>query len=263
MPRTAAVKNEITFLGTGGARIVVARQIRATGGLFLRLQGVNILVDPGPGALVRFLSYLPKFSPLKIDYLVLSHKHIDHSASINVMIEAMTDGGVKRRGVLIAPYDALEDDPVVLRYLRKYLTEIDVLRAGATYRLKDIKMEAPVKHIHGVETYGLIFRTKKYSISYITDSKYFPALAKKYPADIAIISLLRDEPSPYEHLSIPDVEKIIKGNSPKVVFITHFGMKIIRLGPKKVAKDLSARTGVRVIAAEDGKTINVEKVLYG
>jgi hypothetical protein len=42
------------------------------------------------------------------------------------MIEAMTEGGFKKRGVLFAPEDALEGDPVVLKYLRNYVKEIVV-----------------------------------------------------------------------------------------------------------------------------------------
>src|SRR5579872_3926013 len=47
---------EILFLGTGGARFVVARQIRASGGMWMRFGKTQIHVDPGPGALVRALS---------------------------------------------------------------------------------------------------------------------------------------------------------------------------------------------------------------
>ncbi len=263
LSKTVVPSSSITFLGTGGARIVVAKQIRATGGILFCLEGVNILVDPGPCALVRLISYLPKFSPLKIDYLILTHRHLDHSASVNIIIEAMTESGLKRRGVLIAPSDALEDDPVVLRYLRGFLNEIKILSEGSTYDLNGVKMVAPLRHIHGVETYGLIFKTKRYSVSYITDSKYFPALVKKYDSDLAIINLLRDKPSEYDHLSIPDVEKILKGNKPRVAYITHFGMTIIRLGVWKVARMLSASTGVKVLVAEDGKTVDIEKVLNG
>ena len=36
----------ITFLGTAGARIMVANQILASGGLWLNLSGTEILLDP-------------------------------------------------------------------------------------------------------------------------------------------------------------------------------------------------------------------------
>jgi hypothetical protein len=44
----------ITFLGTAGARIMVANQILASGGLWLSLSGTEILLDPGPGCIVQY-----------------------------------------------------------------------------------------------------------------------------------------------------------------------------------------------------------------
>lgn len=260
---SSGVKNEVTFLGTGGARIVVAKQIRATGGMLFRLAGVSILVHRVHVRWFRLLTYLPKFSPLKIDYLILSHKHLDHADSVNIMIEAMTEGGTKPRGVLLAPHDALEEEPVVLYYLRKYLNKIKILEEGAVFDLGPVQLSTPLRHRHGVETYGLVFKTERYSIAYVTDSKFFPALAKKYRCDLMIVNLLRDEPSEYDHLALPDVEQILLAAKPRVAIITHFGMTIIRQGPWKIARRLEAKTGVKVLAAEDGKTIDIDRVLHG
>ncbi|MCJ7498036.1 MAG: MBL fold metallo-hydrolase, partial [candidate division Zixibacteria bacterium] len=108
--------NRIKFLGTAGARIVVAKQLRASGGIWLSLENKNFLVDPGPGTLVKCHSSKPKLDPSKLDAIILTHRHIDHSNDVNIMIEAMTEGGFKRRGMLFCPADALNDDPVVLKY---------------------------------------------------------------------------------------------------------------------------------------------------
>jgi len=66
---------------------MIATQLRATGGILFRLEKTNILIDPGPESLYRLLNYVPKFNPEKLDAVVLSHKHIDHSADINVDID--------------------------------------------------------------------------------------------------------------------------------------------------------------------------------
>ena len=71
--------NFIKFLGTAGARFVVIKQLRASGGIFFSLSGTNLLVDPGPGCLVKSIKSRPSIDPLKIDGIFLSHKHIDHS----------------------------------------------------------------------------------------------------------------------------------------------------------------------------------------
>jgi ribonuclease BN (tRNA processing enzyme) len=79
----------IHFLGTGGARFVVAKQIRASGGIWMRFGDTQIHVDPGPGALVRALSAVPPCEPPLLDAIVLSHKHLDHAGDVNVMVEAV------------------------------------------------------------------------------------------------------------------------------------------------------------------------------
>src|SRR5580698_836008 len=107
------MSNSILFLGSGGARFVVARQIRASGGMWMRFGETQIHVDPGPGALVRALSHVPPCSPRELDGIVLSHKHLDHAGDVNAMIEAMTAGGFRKRGTLLAPQDALENEPTV------------------------------------------------------------------------------------------------------------------------------------------------------
>ncbi|MBA7623880.1 Ribonuclease BN [subsurface metagenome] len=131
----------LTFLGTAGARLMVASQILASGGLWLELGGTQILLDPGPGTLVQATKR--KLRASKLDAIVLSHRHLDHSADANVMIEAMTDGGLRRRGTLFAPRDALEDDPVVLHYLRSYLDNIEILEAGKSYNIGEVTLKDP------------------------------------------------------------------------------------------------------------------------
>lgn len=45
--------NFIKFLGTAGARFVMIRQLRASGGLWVSANNKNILIDPGPGSIVQ------------------------------------------------------------------------------------------------------------------------------------------------------------------------------------------------------------------
>jgi len=102
--------NFIKFLGTGGARFVVSKQLRASGGIWLSYQGTQVIIDPGPGALVKALSSRPKLDPAKLDGIILTHRHLDHASDVNIMIEAMTKGGFKKKGTLFAPADALDSD---------------------------------------------------------------------------------------------------------------------------------------------------------
>ena len=73
------------------------------------------------------------------------------------MVEAMTQGGFARHGRIFLPSDALGPEPVLYSYLKKYIDGIEILEEGSSYQIDQIKFSTPVKHIHGVETYGLKF----------------------------------------------------------------------------------------------------------
>ena len=249
----------ITFLGTAGARVMVATQILASGGLWFNLGSTEILVDPGPGALVRAVKR--KLDPKKLDAILLSHKHLDHSSDINIMIEAMTEGGFKKRGLVFAPADALEGDPVILRYLRDYPENIITLHEGGRYEIGDVVIETPLRHRHAVETYGLIFRTSEHVVSYIADTRYFDEIVRRYTGELLIINVVRlNSDGRYDHLSLPDARNIIQRLKPKVAILTHFGMTMWRAHPWELAGKLSQELGVRVIAARDGMRFDLAQL---
>ncbi|RLF44246.1 MAG: hypothetical protein DRN09_03515 [Thermoplasmata archaeon] len=251
----------IKFLGTGGARFVVIKQLRASGGLWLNLSDTNIFIDPGPGALLRCLSSKPKLNPADLDGIILTHRHIDHSNDINIMIEAMTNGGFKKKGVVFAPKDALEKDPVILHYVRDQVDRIEILREKGSYTLGNISFSTPVRHVHGVETYGLNIQGENNTISLITDTRYFDGLESYYDGDILIINVVRlEEREGIEHLSLKDAEKILSANKPKLGVLTHFGMTMLKAKPWELADKLSKKLNIKVIAARDGMTINLDTV---
>jgi ribonuclease BN (tRNA processing enzyme) len=251
--------NKIKFLGTAGARFVVMKQLRASGGVWTTLDGTNVLVDPGPGSLVRCLSSRPKLNPVDLDGIILTHRHLDHSNDTNIMIEAMTNGGFKKKGVVFAPQDAIEEDPVILKYIRDHVEKIEILKEGESYDIRNISFSTPVKHIHGVETYGLNIYGKNISISIITDTKYFDGLESHYNGDILIINaVLLQEKQGIDHLSLRDAEKILSINKPKLGILTHFGMTVIKAKPWDIAESLSDKLGVKIIAARDGMSIDLD-----
>ncbi len=247
----------LKFLGTAGARVVVFKQLRASGGLWLELNGTRLHIDPGPGALVRALSSRPKLDPAKLDALLLTHRHLDHSADINVMIEAMTEGGRRKGGVLFAPADALDEDPVVLNYVRGYLGKVEVLEEGKSYRVGGITFSTPLRHRHSVETYGLIVEGR---IALISDTLFFPDLIEAYRGvEVLVINVVRagERDERIEHLTLGDARELIKGIRPKRAILTHFGMTVLRAKPWEVAEGLSRETGCEVIAARDGMTLEL------
>jgi phosphoribosyl 1,2-cyclic phosphodiesterase len=253
--------DEIVFLGTGGARYVIATQLRATGGMLFRTGGKNIIVDPGPGSLLRLLTYVPDVRPEKVDALILSHKHIDHSADINVYLDVITRGGFQKKGVLIAPQDAFGEDGVIYRYLLEHLEQVVKIEPGKEIAIGSCSIRFPLRHDHRVETYGFTLSCGDYTIGYIADTKYFPQIEHSYMTDVLILNLIALKPSGIDHLSIPDCERIIAAVKPAVAIITHFGMTVVKAGPWNIARQLQKSTGITVLAAEDGKHYPLNKLL--
>jgi ribonuclease BN (tRNA processing enzyme) len=253
-----AMADTITFLGTAGARFVVISQLLASGGLWLNLRDTEILLDPGPGCIVQ--STKRKLRANKLSAIILSHRHLDHAADANIMIEAMTEGGFKPHGWLFAPADALRGEPVVFSYLKDYLDGIEVLQAGKSYSIGNVSFDTPIRHIHPVETYGMRFKTGEHTFSYIADSRYFDGLCQNYGGELLIINVVFLEPRPIDHLSLPDAEHIIRELKPRVAILTHFGMTMWRAKPWEIAEKLSEETGVKVIAARDGMKFDLSQL---
>jgi ribonuclease BN (tRNA processing enzyme) len=264
----SAAINTITFLGTGGARFMIISQELSSGGLWFNLEGTEFMVDPGPGAIVRATA--KKFNPENLDAIIVSHRHIDHAHDVNIMAEAMTRGGFRQHGRLFAPREALEDEPIILSYLRKRLESVETLAAGKTFTLDNFTFSTPVRHIHGAENYGMVFKTKKYTIAYITDTRYFSDLSKYYKGDLLLLNVVFVRPfteeearannMPIDHLSVPDVERLANEIRPKMVIMTHFGMGIWRANPSLIAEQLTEKTGIKIIAARDGMTFNLSEL---
>ena len=238
---------------------MIATQILASGGLWLRLGGIEILVDPGPGCIIQ--STKRKLIADKLSAIILSHRHLDHSADINIMVEAMTRGGFKHHGWLFAPADALGSEPVIFSYLKGYLDGIEVLQEGKSYSIGNVSFTTPIRHIHPVETYGMVFTTAEHTFSYIADTRYFDGLCHSYGGELLIINVVFLEPRPpIDHLSVPDAKHIITELNPKIAILTHFGMTMWRARPWEIAQRLSEETGVRVVAARDGMRFDLSQL---
>jgi len=247
-------------MGTAGARFMVAKQLAASGGLYLEDEGTRLAMDPGPGAVVQYAKR--KVDLARLDGILLSHRHLDHSGDVNVMIEAMTEGGFRPRGRLYCPGDALDEDPVVLRYLRAFPNEVVRLEPETVYRLGQVTFTTTRQHIHGVETYGFRFGDaedgRPARLGWVTDSKYYDGIAEDHLADVMLIhTVLQHSRAELPHLGLDDAERIVREARPRLAVITHFGMQVWRAHPWEVAAELSQRTGVEVKAARDGMALEL------
>jgi phosphoribosyl 1,2-cyclic phosphodiesterase len=261
-------KDCIKFLGTAGARFVVAKQLRSSAGVYIRMKGRSIILDPGPGTLVRCAKSKPAIDVTRLDALILTHAHIDHSNDVNILIDAMTGGGLKQRGILFAPNECITgENAVVLPYLRGFVQDILVLQPHQTYAIGTVSFSTSGRHQHPVETYGVLFDYSGHKISFMADTQYFPELTKDYAgSDILVMNVVRFTPhqsSDVMHLSIDDVREILTRLHPKKAILTHFGMTMLKAKPWVVANELSDELGIDVVAASDGMTIELEEKPHG
>jgi ribonuclease BN (tRNA processing enzyme) len=243
---------KLTFMGTAGARFMVAKQVAASGGLFIEDGETKLALDPGPGAIVQYARL--GFDLTTLDAIVLSHRHLDHCGDVNVLIEGMTEGGFRRRGRLLCPGDCLDSDPVVLEYLRGFPEAIVRLEPDTTYRVGDVELTTTARHDHGVETFGFRFGDR---LGWVTDSRWYDGIAEQHRAEVMVIHTVLLEPRDLPHLSLPDAARIIAEARPRLAVLTHFGMTMWRAHPWELAARLSDATGVEVKAARDGMRLEV------
>ena len=250
-------RNRIVFLGTAGGRITTFRLVRRSGGFLIDLEGMRVQVDPGPGAFV-YLKEL-EIDYRSIDLIVLSHIHLDHTADVNTLIEACTDGGRRKDLSLFCPKSAVEGaDRVVLPYLLKRLKYIGYLEEGSVLRCGPLKVKAVMKHTHhGAETYGLSFNDR---IVYMTCGRYEERMVEMYPETpelLIINTTFYKRRKGVDHLSVEEIREFLKVKRPKRTVITHFSMEMHERDPNRVALDLSEETGLEVIPARDGMVIEL------
>ncbi|MEI9476429.1 MAG: MBL fold metallo-hydrolase, partial [Deltaproteobacteria bacterium] len=140
---------------------------------------------------------------------------------------------------------------------------IEILRKNSQYQIGGISFSTALRHKHGVETYGINFKMASHTISFITDTRFFPELSDLYRGEALVIHVVRLKAvgdDPIDHLSIEDVKAIVRKTRPKLTVLTHFGMTMIKAKPWEVAAELEKELGVKVIAASDGMKLNLKEV---
>lgn len=230
------------------------KQLRASGGIWVANGRANVIIDPGPGSIVRCAASRPKLDPSRLDAIILTHRHLDHSNDINVMIEAMTEGGFKKRGTVFCPSDALGEDAAILKYALEFPERIVRLKPESSYTVGDFTFRTSLRHVHPVETYGLKFTLQGKEVSLVADTRYFNELGGFYRnSDILIVPVVFVEPrAGIDHLSLPEAAEFIREAKPRKAVLTHFGMTMLKAKPQDCAERLARDLGIDIVAAYDG-----------
>ncbi|MCD6591118.1 MAG: MBL fold metallo-hydrolase [Candidatus Aenigmarchaeota archaeon] len=256
----------LTFLGTGGGRVVVMKQLKATGGWVLEIDNEKIHIDPGPGALVRARQYRTKIE--RLTAVVVSHAHPDHYTDAEMMIEVMTEGGRKRKGVLIGNEHVINGGdgyrPVVSPFHLNALEAYHVLTPNRKVRIGNIEVLATETRHTEPKGIGLVFKGSR-TLGYTSDGEYFKGQEKYFQGcDYLVLNVLRPKGIKWpKHMNSEQAVKLISAVKPKIAIINHFGLLMLKAGVDKEAKWIEEQTGVKVIAAKDGMTINLENTPEG
>jgi phosphoribosyl 1,2-cyclic phosphodiesterase len=219
------------------------------------IDGKNIHIDPGPGALIR--TYQFGLDPRKLDAILVSHSHTDHYSDAEVLIEAMTMGMTRNRGHVVGSRSVIHGfkkfGPCISEYhLSK--PKVSVLSAGKITRIDDVIIKG-TKTIHGDPTNtGFKISYGDFTISYTSDTEYFSDLHKYHlDADILIASVIRPRNERIRgHMCTEDFINLVGEISPQLAIMTHLGMKMILNDTKKEANRVEKITGVNTISAFDG-----------
>lgn len=253
---------KIIFLGTGGGRWATLTQAMRTGGFRLHY-GMHVHIDPGPGALVSLKDR--RISPMKTDAVIVTHCHPDHYNDAEVLVEAMTNGMTKQRGVLAGSKSVFSGHggigPCISNHHQSKVGKKFVLEPHKSFKIGEIEMKAlPTKHGDSTTT-GLKIHSEFGNVTYTSDTAYFKGLSKNYrDSSVIIFNVVRpgDDRIPM-HLCTDDVKKILKEVDPELAIIQHFGMKMIGK-TKKEATSIEDATGIKTVAAKYGMEIDVSEI---
>jgi len=253
---------KLVFLGTGGGRFATITQRRRTGGIRILADKLNAHLDPGPGALVYSLN--AGLDPQKISTLLISHSHPDHYTDAEVLIEAMTHGTTKKRGVLIAPHSVLfgnaEVESSISKYHQRMPGRIFEAKSGDAFDVDNVKIVVTEARHSDPDAVGFRFETDSFGdFAYTSDTEYFEGIGRHYQnLRLLTLCVLRPSGNPWKgHMTTEDAIRIVEEAKPELAVLTHFGMQMIFKGPDREAKLVEKRTGVRTVATKDEMCIRI------
>lgn len=253
---------ELIFLGTGGGRFATIYQARSTGGLYLK-GSKNIHIDPGPTAVHQMKQV--NLDPTKTDVIMISHCHPDHYTDAEVLIEGMTEGTTKKRGILVGSKSVMQGyegiGPAVSAYHQGAVSKSMTAEVGDSYDFGDIKVKATFSKHTDPSSVGFRFTTDQGDISYISDTDLTQKVINAHKGSrLLIMSTTRPLYSkiPF-HLSTEDAAYIVDHIKPEVAILTHFGLKSIKEGTKLQSEWVTKKTGIKCVAGSDLMTVKIGK----
>jgi len=220
-----------------------------------------IVIDPGPGSISAFNQL--ELVPSKVKMILVSHRHIDHYTDSEVYIEAMTDGGNKKSGVLAAGKSVLEnigeEIPAISAYHRALPDRVLALTPNDQFEEHDISIRAIYAKHYDPHTVGFRISSKGMTIAYLPDTEYTDELIDGIAnAQLLVLSVLRPGGEKFRsHLCVDEAIELARKARPEKVLLTHFGTKMISAPPENEAIRFEKLSGIKTIAARDSMILNL------
>lgn len=273
---------ELVFLGNGGGRIILDRQILPTGGFRVNSPSLNLHADPGPGAFLKTFQH--KLDPRDLDAIFVSHAHIDHCHDANMLIEAMNFGNYQgKKGALLASESVVNGfqkfEKQIDEYFKGMLKECKSMKAGETYEFrrkskagggggisgsKRSTLKATRTFHEDPSDIGFVLDCEGVKLGYTADTGYFDGISAEYEGcDFLIINCLRPNKDLLEfHLTSFEAIKILDGmvKKPRAAILTHLGMKFLQAGIEAQRKMVEEKSGVRTMLASEGLKLDLSEM---
>jgi phosphoribosyl 1,2-cyclic phosphodiesterase len=98
-------------------------------------------------------------------------------------------------------------------------------------------------------------------LAFLVDTLFFPELLSWYQGTTTLVmNVVRLEPhesGEVQHLCLDDVRHLISKIKSRLTVMTHLGITMLRAKPWKLAEQLTQELGTTVLAATDGKIVEV------
>lgn len=272
---------ELTFLGTGGGRFSMIKQLRATGGMVLEHGDFSCVIDPAPGALVQARRHGIALEDL--DAVIVTHAHLDHHGDMAVMIEAMTRGGKSERGTLLCAESVLDGAEIPDRYVKgegtygeriapaldpyheSLVADVVRLADGTEHDLGPFRMRCIETAHSDPRTVAFTLTADDRTVGFVSDTELFDGLADFFAdADVLVVNMMRPHDNAWKgHLNTADAADLLNDAQPEFAVMQHFGAALIYSPVDDEADWLRERTDVDVVMAEDGMQLDLEQPADG
>ncbi len=252
----------ITFLGTAGTNAAVTKQVRASGGIVIQYEELQFHLDPGPGALLKCKEF--GINPHNTTALMISDNNIIHCNDANVLIDAMTHGGIERHGLIMGSKTVLQgtetSHPFITKFYQNLVDKVIPFepnhRVGIdAVEIHSIPLQNPDPHATGFK-----FLFPNFTISYVPDTASTMDLVEHLQGtDMLILNC----PFPADKAQGPSFDreratKLVAQVRPKLLVLTNFSIDMLKSDPLQEARLIQSTTNIQTIAATDGLKIAPE-----